>query len=558
MMQIMNSQCTIVQKPENLGTPIEQDFNHTLERGRNGYRYQIDRPNFWYHPGTGQVIMPDGTKGTIPGSTSLTTLLEKIEQFTVRKYGEKKPVNLYVVAGRLIKNRPNKEWFGVCREWTQKKLFWNRLQAEYRHNGFKVYLYGTGNFFGEEKNLDAMFDAFNTLEKKLERAFSVDGYPVLLSTPADAGRELIAVSLPHEKRYLKQHESILDLITHNFGQGRIETFEPQQDILENGVYVLDGRWMYASCVSHLPTGPCYRDNRNEFLGVYRKDGKLSRDAFPGFYSVTVQVPENWHHIGLIQAKRGRSLASESGYYPNTPGEVFTNWTTSAELANAFNHGWADYVHINERIFWPYQETDPLATWIKKLRDLREEVQDDQLLSGAIRFIVLHTLGSFHQFATIEPRFTARKDLPMKGKPYGQIIRKGEGYYWNEEVPLRGFNRQRFIRPEWSATVWGRARASLAEFALTIPFKDIVSLRTDSVWCSSLPLSGTPKWVTDDSKAKPGDFRVKDEMKEPFEWPIDGAKMRAIAIKRNLRQSDYVALQNELENNDLNELETEEE
>ncbi len=77
-----NKNCTVVAKAETLETPVALDYEHALGR-RHPYHYAKSRPCFWYSPYTGDAIMPDGTRGTIPISTSLTTLLEKIEQYTL-------------------------------------------------------------------------------------------------------------------------------------------------------------------------------------------------------------------------------------------------------------------------------------------------------------------------------------------------------------------------------------------------------------------------------------------------------------------------------------------
>jgi hypothetical protein len=524
---IATSDCSIIQQIENLGTPIEQDFTHVLAR-RHPYRY-ANEPAYWYHPQTKQIILPDGKRQTLEKEVSLTELLDRIEKYTLWRYeGKKRAATLYLVAGRLIKNRPGRDWFTVGQGWQEKRLLWSRLQASYEHSGFTVSLYGTGNFFDEEKDVEKMYAAWDALEKKLENAFNADGYKLLGDTPAQTGRELLQISLPKEKQYPRLPNELLDLITHNFGQARIETFSPQKAVLENGVYVLDGRWMYASCVSHLPTGDVYRDTRNEFLGVYTKAGHLAPIA-PGFYNVTVTVPENWHHIGLIKSSQAKTIYDESGYYPNVPGETFTNWTTASELALALEHGW--HVRINERILWPFPITDPLAMLRKKLVELREENTANPLLKAAFRSILLHLIGSFHRTMTFDDHVTPLSELPLKTSPYKTGLLTAKGLEWVEARPLSA-KRQPFIHPEFSATVWGRARAKLAQFALRLPYEDIVSLRTDSVWSVS-----KPDWLENEDTGKPGIFRLKERITGPWPWPKNGAAMRAFVVQHNLKQGD---------------------
>ena len=533
------------------------DEKHLLTR-RHAWSYQ-DRPAFWYDYVHGQVIMPDGKRGQVPTSTDLPVLLTKIMAYTLHDYeGKKRAVTLFLCAGRAINHRPDREWFTPAREWSRERFFWNRLQAEYERNGFRVYLYGTGDFWGEEKDLDVIYAAWNALEKRLARAFRINGY-TLRWTPASTGRDLLEVSLPKEQRYPRLPDNLLELITHNFGQARIETLPPVpgRETLDEGVYVLDARWMYASCISHLPVGPCYHDQANEFLGVRTKAGKLV-PAVPGFYRVTVQVPEGWQHIGLLKAEKARTLTDDSASYPNEPGQVFTNWTTAAELALALDNRWKAEIH--ERLVWPETDkvTDPLATWRKQLVTLREQIEQEgdtergqvgALLKDAIRTIVLHTLGSFNQYQTFIDHETLRSErkpgeplLPVI--PYKIYKQTADKIIWKEAVPLPE-GRQRFIHPEWSATLWGRARAKLAQFALRLPYEDIVSLRTDSVWCASFPA-----WIVQEDDGKPGRFRVKEFIPGPWSWPKDGAAMRRYVVAHNLRKGDST----DLEADELDELE----
>ncbi len=502
-----------------------------LER-RHPYRY-ADRPTFWYDPGTGQMIMPDGKRGVIPTSSSITTILEKIEAYSTAR--SKKSAVLYLVSEvRDVRNHPAWEWYEVYGGWVRERVLKSTGNAEYSHNGFKVSLYPTGSYFGPEKNLDMLYQAWENLEIELENLFNAEGYRLLGNAPSQTGQELLLISLPKGVQYPRLSDTLLDLIVHNFSQGRIEFFESQREILEDGVYVIDGRFMYASCLSHLPVGPVYRDEVNEFLGVTRKDGKLA-PLYPGFYRVTAQAPDDWHHIGLLKAPSKTS--ADAGNFPNTPGNVFTNWTTADELALAIDSGWP--IEIHERIYWPetFKITDPLATLRRKLIDFRAGTEDP-LLEDAVRAILLHLVGSFHRFVTYERRVTPRGVMLPESWPEGSMYRllqsNAKERHWIEAVPLKGANRQRFIHPEWSATVWGRARKRLAEFALRLPYEDIVALRIDSIWCASLPT-----WIEAEDTGKPGSFRKIDHVPGPWTWPRTGIAMHREARKRNLAKTDVI-------------------
>jgi len=516
-------QCNIVPQSEYLDEPVAQDHKHVLKY-RRPFEYQKDLPTYWYNPANGQVIGPDGTKATIPSSTSLTALLEKIEESVTRKY-DKKSASLYIVAGKNTKDRKNREWFNVYREWKQEMLLWRKLQARYTHNGFTVHLYGTCNFFGNGTDLDLMYEARNTLEAKLQRKFNVEGYKLLADTPAQSGRELLLISLPEKMQYPHLIGKPAEIVYHNLRyQGRVETFSQKRDVLEDGVYVLDARWMYASCLSHLPVGNCYHDKVNEFLATRTQAGKLY--PIPGFYNVTVQVPENWHHIGIIKSGKSKSPIDDKGYYPNEPGQVFTNWVTAAEvvllLDNPLGIPWQ--VQINERLVWPdtNKTTDPLATWIRYLRELRAKIEeklksnpDDKILAlhkDMIRDIVIAATGSFHQYMTYENGFTPRSELPLNFTPY-KFHMTLKGMEWVKAIPLSEY-RQKWNHFEWSATAWGRARARVTTFALMLPYEDVINIRTDCVLCAS-----KPEWLESKDTGEPGCFRQKGEkLPGPWPWP----------------------------------------
>ncbi len=113
-------------------------------------------------------------------------------------------------------------------------------------------------------------------------------------------------------------------------------------------------------------------------------------------------------------------------------------------------------------------------------------------------------------------------------------RKPDSNACKEVVPLPR-DRQPFVHPEWSATVWGRARAKLNEFVLQLPYDDVVFLSTDCVWSASVPdgIHEKQKWDS------PGEFVVKESTKVPWQWPADSGDMRATLIGFNKRNDKPV-------------------
>lgn len=531
---------------------------------RHPYRYasQQSKPVYWYALSTGTLIFPDGLTAEI-GKFSLTSLLDGIKSNIEQDYPRAKNAVLFVLAGRLIKNRPIQEWFQVSHEWTRETLLWGKLIARYRHNdGLKIFLYGTGNFWGEERSLQAMYEAHHALETRLKDAFHVrEEYHVLGDTPAQTGRELLQISLPHKDgkptvQYPRLPDEVAELLYHNLRyQNRIETFPPPRQVPANGAWIIDGRWMYASSLWHLPIGECVQDTVNEFAGVTRKDGKLA-PLYPGFYHVTVTVPQGWHHIGLIKEQPRRF--DEEARYPNEPGYTFSNWITAHELAllldNPLDMPWP--VRINKRILWPDTKkiTDPLATWITNLRGLRAAIEDElnehptvigELHKEAVRSIVLHTIGSFLQVYTLNYTFASDDELPLQpGAFYGNVDPTPDGVWYHKIKPFSA-NRQRFIHPEWAASVYGQVRAKLATFALRLSYEDIISLRTDAVWYAAEP----PAWIETEDTHKPGSFRFQEYL-PTFTWPRDSGEMRKFVVKYHAAKRDDENLQQEIEASDL--------
>jgi len=228
--------CTIVQEPT-LGEPVAQDYEHVLE-WRHPYKHTRP-PKYWWSPPTGQVIGPYGKPGTIPKSTPLTTFLEKVkEKVTEKSEGKVHKATIYIVAGKTGKTRPKREWFNVYHEWTKVKLLWRALQAQYKHGDFEISLYGTCNWFGDETDLDAMYEAFNSMEQKLEKLFDAKGYTLMRDTPAQTGQELLLISLPGSKggahiQYPHLTGEVAEIVYHNLRyQGRVETFQPKRHALK--------------------------------------------------------------------------------------------------------------------------------------------------------------------------------------------------------------------------------------------------------------------------------------------------------------------------------------
>jgi len=518
--QFTLDQCSVTDHIDHLPQPTEPDNTCILKR-RHPYEY-ADRIVWWYAPFTGEIIMPDSKYQQIAKDTTLESLLDALKAYAQRK--GKKSATLFLIAGTKSHTRPKEWWFEVTHEWRQSTFFTKYLTGTYESNGFTVHLRSSGGFFGEEvRDIKGIYNAWHTLEIMLQDAFHAPGCNILADTPAQTGRELLIITLPAGVEYPRVHNDIRELLKHNIPQGRLTTLPPAQPILADGAHVIDGKWFYASCVSHLPVGPSYMDTVNKFLGIVRKDGRLA-PRYPAFYNVTVTVPDSWHHIGLL--KENIKTDGEASF-PNEPGYTFTNWAEAHEVALLLDTpqsiSW--HVHINERIYWPYTDkiADPFKTLRTKLVELREN-STSEYHKNALRAILLHLIGCFHRLGTEENFYTPYSRLPLTEKPYKVSAAPG-GVNWSILRPYESKDRNAFIHPEWSSTVYGRARAKIADFVLRLPYEDVICLRNDAVWSASSLELGDPN--------RPGSFREKGIIPGPFRWPRNSGETYQYARKYNL-------------------------
>lgn len=481
-----------------------------MPRSKKHYAYWYDRPH-------NRVIMPDGMIREVNfDRETIEDTLTKIASHAHRNYHTNN-VELYFVSGVLVTSRPERSYFESVTSWQIDDMKWGALKVEYTLRDYKISVYGTGKWYGECLDMEAMYKAHSLLQEDLRLAFRGNKNAgmefCLLPTPTMSGKELIAISLPFNKEYATIDKETADFIHRNYGQARIEHFAPKQEEPFT-LYCPDGMWMYASCISNLPIGEYERDSIDKF-----------EKHIPGFYHCNVTVPSNWQHIGLLASDK---KVSDLWEYPNTG--TFQSWTTYKELELALENGW--HIEILERILWRDTDklTDPLATWRKNLVALRTKysVKSDiihRLIKGAIRNILLHTVGSFHATEYKIEHFTPIKDLPLPDCKKEIMKATSKGMQWIEYKPLSG-DRLLFSHPEWSAMAWGMARWRLAKFALRLPFESIVSMSTDCVYTSV-----NPEWIEQENTGKPGSFRLKDEYSN-FTWPATWPEMRAWIVKKN--------------------------
>jgi hypothetical protein len=196
--------------------------------------------------------------------------------------------------------------------------------------------------------------------------------------------------------------------------------------------------------------------------------------------------------------------------------------TGAEAQLALKHGWG--LTIQDRILWPEtgRHTDPAKLWIGKLRDLRatllkQDTAVSHLAAGAVRHLVLDTIGRWHAAARDEYGVLplARiNELPAGAIPH---IEAGEVLWMRPAQPDPKLLK--YSHPEWSSTVWGRSRARTAAFALTLPYTSLMRIHTDGVWTTASLYALAERQVTaQPGTLAPGTWRIKASLEGPLPWP----------------------------------------
>lgn len=466
-----------------------------------------------------------------PTLDELLTMLLPVRRRDSAAYNE---IDLFLVCGNNRRNQPELDWFNT-RYWHRTEFSReSQLWATYANEYAVIHLHGTGMYFGEKLNVHFIINARRKLTKELRSNFG-DEKLELKPTAAGTGRMLIEMSLPRGMKYQKQGDNLNWFLADNFGQGRFEVFD--EPYSSDGVERwdrIDGRLMYASCVSHLPVGPVESDEFNEFDGVWTSASEYV-EKIPGFYHVSFKVPDTWDHIGLLPVLTGVKCAHSSYgkfYWPNDAGHSYGGWVTSSELALAIQEKWD--VTIHQRILWPetHNIPDPLATWRKHIVSLYLANSDGYIRAG-LRSIALNTLGSFNQFTKIEQHSNSREQFKaMTAKKVHRIIRSNAKVIeWIEEKPLTG-ERAKWVHPEFSKSLWGRARARTNRQALKLPFAKIIAITGDEMHCNQLDQNELEDIRCNDT-GKPGAFRLKATSQGPIPWPENEAQLLAFLTSQNM-------------------------
>lgn len=382
----------------------------------------------------------------------------------------------------------------------------------------RIELHVARSWFGEESGY-SVYDAtaaYDLLAAAVGRAFRG---ATLLATPGSTGRELFQRSIPAVREFPVLDDDTQNLIRATAGQGRTELLEPPSRFTGRSAKMgqlieYDGRFMYAALCWGMPTGI-----------PRRVTGVQDHDAYtPARHRITTTVPHDWQpRFGLVGVQDGE----RGGWrYPHRQRERFDTWCSGAELLVLRRCGWP--VNVRESLVWERRtQKGPLDTWATKLVRLRSDVvlnaPNDvvaRLCRGAVRALLLHSIGAFHGAPFYETRtlpIARAAEVPMHARPNVE----GDHLVWYEQ---RRHAWASMAHPEWSATIWGRARARLlwapaGQGALQRTGGDVVAFRTDALY-----LTRPQHWVDDGTV---GRFRPKRRGHCPFPWPTTSAELLAL-------------------------------
>jgi hypothetical protein len=372
--------------------------------------------------------------------------------------------------------------------------------------------------------------AFGLVRELIGAAF--DG-AALLTTPATTGRELIARTLPHAFREPVLPAELIELYHQHPHQGRT-THEAELAARAEVVpelprlVALDGRFQYAALCWQLPIGEPRR--------VRARDAGDVDPMARARYRVRFAVPRDWRDactcgapghagIGLLGVRD-----DGAGWrYPSAPGAGGETWCDGAELRVVRAHGW--HVDVLDALVWEGAHHRPLDKWAERIVRARVEVEGRAevappvraLARNALRMVLLASIGALWGAPRTVTRALPRAragELPRGAVPK----RAGDLLVWQEK---RDATWGAFVRPEWAACVWARARARLLDAptaapgvragALHVPAEHVVAMRTDALY-----LTVRPDWPDDGTR---GRYSVRADIEGPIPAPATTEQLR---------------------------------
>lgn len=359
----------------------------------------------------------------------------------------------------------------------------------------EVSVHYLAQWFGEGCSAPDGSEMWQHLAAMLREAWR-DPRLVLLSNPAATGLDLWARTI-RGKEWPVMSAEAQTIVRRATGQGRIEMFPRPSSIAPGELVRLheyDMRLAYMAGVRSLP------------IGEPRRVGGMSDRYAKGRYLVTFTAGAQSSPGILAVADEG------SGGYSWPASSERPVWTTGEELDLALQYGYSVAIHEG----WEWDQTgDPLRLWSERLIDLYAAGGE---LRPALRSIMLHTIGALHGAAR---RVTMIGDeLPADRDVKRARQRSGGGWSW---VELRPPRNPTTAHPEWTTTIWARARRRLLDNGagagmLHVPAGELVAARTDAYFTiAPIELAGATE--------RAGSYRLKS-ISGRVPWPANAGALLA--------------------------------
>lgn len=295
-------------------------------------------------------------------------------------------------------------------------------------------------------------------------------------------------------------EFLLEKLTH--GQHRRELLIGADAQPLPALHYLDGRLFYSALCSELGQGPLVRDRGDRFLEHQR-----------AAYRVTVRIPKDWAHVGIIPVR------DEAGFtrYPSKPGRIINDtWVDGCELMHAYRAGWT--VWICERLIW--SKGKPLDVWCDRLVRMWSQARGDDERRTWLRDVLLQSIGAMASRGRLrEVRLPRGTPLPDGLHPVRRWIDPDANEVVCEVRDELSPLRARMRHPELAVGIWARARARMTRHLLSLPRDQVVAVDGDALY-----LTGMPDWI---DSGRTGELRLKDRRSGPLEIPDTIDDLRAI-------------------------------
>lgn len=421
-----------------------------------------------------------------------------------------------------------REWFLEPVEgWSVKRLFLDHETpaARYVHDesGREVEIRRAAEWFGSgDYTFTAARDAWEATRSILQA--SGRGGAALFRSPGATGLDLWLRTTSGEVPEPLDADTQA-LIRSTSPQHRIELMPPRSATIP-GLWVLDGRWMYASLLRELGSGPARMMTADEADALAEHEPHARAR-----YLIDFTAPDWWSESGwpgVIMAKH-----PDGGWHAPLSGR---SWVDASELHLARRYEWS--CRVLEGI--AFTKGRPLDSWGERLVRARSLATDldlgpdvGPLVRAAVRSTLLHAIGSWHSAGRVETTVTRSPMHPPAGEGWEPPERLDNGLIlWRRPAPSPSPRALSMRHPEWSAQVWGRAHARILDSptgtrgvgagALHVAPETLVSIYGDAIMTTKLPT-----WATADD-GRPGRLRVKGHICGPIDWPTTAGERDALS------------------------------